>query len=908
VLTLGLLACGLALPAADSPPEPATLDQEYAAGIRPLLATYCFGCHGDAKQNGDVRLDTLEHRVSDKNVPVWTDARNVLDVGAMPPAETAQPTREERERLLAWVAGSIQRFEVDHRETQGDVLLRRINLRAYQNMVQTLTGVRPDLGEFQQDGTLQHFDTAGSAIYLTQDELTRFFGCAQRAIADAMATRAGPVKTLSLDRNFKQLRQEQAKPDITALQHVIDAHADAIGFATIREPPADAAWLHSEALSRVIDPAICAVYGKKSVAEVEQAGIDWKHDPACMSAVLDRLRAAVDQYQKRFDHISEFQPLAFGDDQWEYHFDAKVETPGLYRISATMRTYKAGRSLPMKFMADGRTIEHFLVDADPDAPQEYAATVYLGRGEHRLAAASSFPVAKEGDESGYFQGFVHAHYGVTTHFSFRNGHVFQDDMASLGTGDLRGFGWRKPGEPVLTLSDLHLRGPLAAMSGSTALDAALAGDVASDPSRDSAQRCILAFMKQAYAGLGNDEMAKPYVEVVMGHFARNKDFAEALSYGLAGVLSSPRFLYLDEAQRGDPGKRRPLDGRELARRLAYFLWSDLPDAELLAAAESGALREDRSLATQVRRMLMDPRSLSFRNAFTEQWLRIDRLDSIAISFELLPRYDPSLLGSARRESVAFFSEILDHDLSVVNFLDSDFVMVDNRMAMHYGIQGVTGPGFRRVELAKGSHRGGVLGQASVLIANANGTTSSLVRRGAFIMDQLLGMPPGVPPPNAPALNKIEPDGPDGEPLTQAQRLAQHRSIASCARCHDQIDALGIGLENYDAIGSWGDRLQLLVTTKNGRQAWKAHPADVAGHLPGGQAYVGPDELRACLAGNLKRFVRRLAENLLIYALGRELQSSDGPALDALCARVEGSGCGLATLIEQLVLSEQFRDK
>jgi mono/diheme cytochrome c family protein len=908
-LLLGLLGGAFPLAAAEHLPDSAELDKEYTKSIRPLMATYCIGCHGEAKQKGGVRLDTLGSRIDQRNVPTWTDARNVLDVAAMPPESAKQPSREEREHLLTWVAGSIQRFEADHLETGGDVLLRRINLRAYQNMVQTLTGVRPDITGFQRDGTLQHFDTAGSAIYLTQAELDLFFDSAQRAIADALVTRKNGIKPAGGGWNYKQQRQDRSKSDFEPLDKFIATHTDPAKFPTVRDKPPSDEWSVAglEMNQRVIDPAICALYGKPSVAEVEKAGVDWKHDPKCLETVMGQVRAAVAAYRKRVGEINDYQPLWLGPvSSWEYRVEPTIETPGSYRVWSTMRTFAAGRPLPMKFELDGKTIESFLVDAPPDKPQEYSTSVYLSRGKHIFSICSTLPMGVEGaTENDNFYGFVRAHFGVDSRFSPRNGDTFFDHFPP--ENELRGYGWRRAGEVTLQMKDFLFQGPLAANSGQTALDAALDGDPTAEPTRDNVERRLRSFMTRAYARDCDAQMAKPYVDVVMAHFERNKDFTQALSYGLASVLASPRFLYLEEAKRLDAGKRRPLEGHELARRLAYFLWSDLPDSELVAAAASGALRSDQTLVAQVRRMIKDPRSSAFRTAFTQQWLRIDHLDSIVISYALFPGYDSSLFESARHESVAFFSDILDHDLSVLDFVDSDFAVINNRMAMHYGIPDVIGPEFRRVVLPKDSHRGGLLGQASVLIATSNGMTSSLVRRGAFVMEQLLGMPPGVPPPNVPALNKIHDLSADGEPLTQSERLAQHRSIASCARCHDKIDPLGIGLENFDALGAWHDQLQLLITA-DGKQAWKGHTADVKGKLPGDEAYDGPDELRACLKKHPDRFMRRLAENLLIYALGRDLQQSDSPALDVICARVAKSGDGLSTLIEQLVLSDQFRDK
>jgi hypothetical protein len=260
--------------------------------------------------------------------------------------------------------------------------------------------------------------------------------------------------------------------------------------------------------------------------------------------------------------------------------------------------------------------------------------------------------------------------------------------------------------------------------------------------------------------------------------------------------------------------------------------------------------------------------------------------------------------------VAFFSELLDRDLSVMNFLDADFTMLDGCLAQHYGIPGVTGNEFRRVKLPPGSHRGGVLSQASVLMATSNGMVGSLVRRAAFLMDRLLGVSPGRPPPNVPALDTIRTANDDGSPRTARERMALHRADASCARCHDRIDPLGVGLECFDAIGGWHDHARVLLPKPDRKthSQWADREADLRGALLDGTPYDGPDELKHALLKQGDRFARCLAEDLLVYALGRDLELSDRPVIDALCAKLAADGYGLGTLVDAVVRSELFRDK
>jgi hypothetical protein len=903
-----LLCAATPLAALDELPATSELAKRYAAEIRPLLTTYCIRCHGERKESGGIRLDTLDPRISEQNVAAWTHVRDMLDVGSMPPEQQARPKRDEQDRLVAWVAASLKRFEADHQETAGNVPLRRINLRAYQDMMRTLTGVRPDISQFPPDGTAQHFDTVGAALYVSESQLDQFFDCARRTLAEAVAAHAAKATAKAIDQelDFRKQRQESHLKDewVSIEQGIAEHGKDLASFAGIRS---DQRFAFYNVVAPLIDPRIAAHYGKKTFAEVTEAKIDWEHDADCQREVVARLTEAVAKFKQRLTQVSEFQPVPPDDGaNWANYMYPKIEVPGFYEISARLHTFKAGCALPIKFIDYGSTLGSVLVDAPPEAPEQYSVTVYLGRGQHNLSVSSSLPAGSEKQGSmKYFIDYLRAHFGVAPH-RLLNAESYMDDFESFGGDEVRPVYTTEPCE-LATISKLRVRGPLPAEA--PVIDEVLALASVAEPTRSLAERCILAFMKRAYAGGDCEpETAGPYADVVMSHFGLEHDFANALTYGLAGVLASPRFLFLEEARRDQPARRRPLEAHELARRLAYFLWSDLPDAELAAAADSGALRDPRVLVAQMRRMLADPRSSAFRTAFTTRWLHLENIRSINIPYELFPGYDACLLESAERESVEFFSELLDHDLSVLDFIDADFAVINNRLAAHYGIPGVAGPAFRRVALTAGCHRGGILGQASVLIATSNGQTQSVVRRGAFIMEQILGENPGVPPPNVPALTKVPDTGADGALLGQRERLAQHRAIASCARCHDKIDPLGLGLQNYNALGAWTEREQIVVTGKDGNPGFQAHELDARGALLDGQAYDGPDALRVCLRRQPDRFLRRLTENLMIYALGRDLQQSDRGALDAICARTAKAGYGLSTLVEQVVLSDQFRCK
>lgn len=377
--------------------------------------------------------------------------------------------------------------------------------------------------------------------------------------------------------------------------------------------------------------------------------------------------------------------------------------------------------------------------------------------------------------------------------------------------------------------------------------------------------------------------------------ADKASFVEAIKVPLVAVLTSPNFLYLPEpGERPEPGGH--LDDFQLASRLSYFLWSSMPDARLFELAQAGELGP--ALGAEVDRMLADEKSAALVENFAGQWLDLRKIGANPPAKNLYPRYDRHLELSIAGESLAFFREVLVNDLSVLNFVKSDFVTVNERMARFYGIAGVKGDAFRRVPAA--AHRGGVVTQAAVLSTTSNGTRTSPVVRGAWVMKNLLGTDPGLPVANA---GEIQPKVPGIDKATVRKRLEIHRTAAQCARCHDKIDPLGFALENFNAAGEWRDQEGFGYNGRVGRD----DPAiDAAAKLPDGTEIVGVAGLQAAILEREDLFLTCLAEKLYTYALGRELGFSDAAQVEAAVRQVKETGYTLRELVKFLVGSELFQ--
>jgi hypothetical protein len=363
-------------------------------------------------------------------------------------------------------------------------------------------------------------------------------------------------------------------------------------------------------------------------------------------------------------------------------------------------------------------------------------------------------------------------------------------------------------------------------------------------------------------------------------------FENRIRLALCRVLVSPHFLFRAEV---DPpgakaGDAYPISELELASRLSYFLWSTMPDQELNDLALRGELRKN--IDSQIQRMLNDPKSSALVQNFAGQWLTLRKLETVDPDSKLFPRFDDDLKAAMQRETELFFEAILREDRSIMDLLDADFTFMNARLARHYGIDGIYGAHFRRVPAP--ANRGGILTQASILTLTSNPNRTAPVKRGKWILEQLLGTPPPPPPPDVPVLDEEK-----AVAGNLRQVLEIHRSNAICASCHARMDPLGFGFENFDAIGKW--------RTKDGE-----YDIDPSGELPDGRKFQGPAELKTILKSQKELFGRSLAEKMLTYALGRGLEYYDKCSLDKIVAALEKNDYRFSTLIVETIHSDPFQ--
>ena len=411
--------------------------------------------------------------------------------------------------------------------------------------------------------------------------------------------------------------------------------------------------------------------------------------------------------------------------------------------------------------------------------------------------------------------------------------------------------------------------------------------ICSDHSSECAARIIDNLGRRAYRRPLTAEERNELLELASAVRRNGDSFDESIRVALEAMLVSPNFLLRIEHEPHGAGPSL-ISEYALASRLSYFLWSTMPDEELTRAADEHRLRQPGVLESEVRRMLADPKADALIDNFVGQWLGLRILDRRKPDPAHFPTVDDELLDAMRRETTLFSRAIMREDRSLLDFLDARFTYLNGPLARHYGIPGVNGEGFRRVDITT-NQRGGVLSQASVLTLSSYATRTSPVLRGKWVLENLLGTPPPPPPPDVPALKEEN----LGTEASVRQRLEQHRANPACAVCHNQMDPIGFGLENYDASGAWRE--------KEGQ-----FPIDSSGKLPGGAPFNGPAELKQVLASQRDLFVRNVTEKMLTYALGRGLESYDAPAVDHIMKDVASNQYRFSSLVSGIVKSEPFQ--
>lgn len=839
---------------------------------------HCIDCHDAESRKGNLDLTALKPNFADaETFARWVKVHDYIASGDMPPKKRPRPTPEEIKTATGSLAAELIKAERARLDVENRTAVRRLTRVEYENTIRDLFDM-PGIalqGLLPADGMAHGFDKNSEALDISHVNLAKYVEAADHTLNLAIATRptaptvqkrrislanpAGFVAHVIMNGDGVLLKNKQPDPDF---------------------PPAgDQPHIDQGAHER---------FG--SFRSGSSVGL-FRHEDESMSPYF-------------MDHVTIYPGLyRVRTSLWSFQWDKGKVLPA--------RGTEAARLSVVQLTGDGRGGQHpSYVLGYYDAPSltstEHELVTWLNHNEiigfNTASLAPTANYARKGRAMAFtgpgiacdwldIEGPLNVAWPPVAHRR-----LFGDlPLAEFKPADhprIRpprrlvvrqiGAGKNRP-DPVAGLWTVSSTQPLV-----------------------DADRLLAAFLPKAFRRPVEADVRQAYLARVEERLQAGDCFETAMRWAYRAALCSPDFLYHLEPA----GK---LDDFALASRLSYFFWNSMPDEPLTQLAAQGKLRDPRVLNEQVERLLKDPRAQRFIEDFLGQWLKLRQIAANDPDRKLYPEFSPYLQDSMVAETRAYFRELLERNLDARYLVKSDFAMINEKLATHYGIPGVSGPQIRRVQLPDGCPRGSFLTQAAILKITANGTTTSPVPRGAFVMARLLGKPPEPPPANVPA---VEPDVRGA--LTIREQLDKHRNNAACASCHAKIDPPGFALESFDVIGGFRARYRSIGMGDPAPRgsidpfigiSFKLGPTvDASGQLDSERKFKDIVEFQTLLAADPQPLLHNLAQQLTIYATGRGLAFSDRQAMNEVVARTEKQGGGLRTLLHELVQSSLFQTR
>lgn len=897
LLALLPFAAPATLPAAD-PAGLATRGKEaYEKKIQPMLQQFCFDCHADGMDKGHFTWDkhtTYESLRAD--MKFWDHVRQQVATHVMPPEKKDKPTLPQRDEIVAWIDDAVFWFDPE-KPDPGHVTYRRLNRTEYNNTVRDLLMVdsRP-AREFPPDDTGYGYDNIGDVLSLSPMLMEKYLRASRAVAEDAMEiTRPDHV---DIELGAKKFWNTQGETKEWEGLRWFHSQAESSTKFNVPASGTYSLTLHVAATESGNEPAkIGLKINGKDVSTYDVTTV-WKNGRGPYQKITRtvQLNSGECRLSIRFlnDHSDPMNPDPAKRDRNVAL--AKVDVQGPHGLLAP----RGGRFVrwligdrPAGLPAMNLTGED--LDAGEGAAQRDTGAIVLASSgyvkhpvEIREAGKYRFLIKagaqQAGDEPAKFDvrmaGKTLGAFSVTAKNQAVQSFTLEADLPS-GSHELQAwflndfYDEKSQADRNLWIHQVKIEGPLGKPAGITAAEVpALVEKMGARLFR----RPMTADEKtkwQVFAQLAMKEGESP-----MG----------ALRFTLEGLLVSPAFLFRSSPQPTGPVQDGVawIDEYSLASRLSYFLWSSAPDDRLLELAAKGELRKN--LAAEVKRMIGDWKAVALTEDFAGQWLQLRDMDIVSPDTRAFPEWKGGIAYAMKRESQMFFEHILKQNLPVTEFLSADYSFMDRKLAQYYGIQGVKSDKFEKVSLA-GTPRGGILTHGSVLTLTSTQTRTSPVKRGKYLLENILGMPPPPAPGDVPPLDERK--ARSGK-MTLREQFSEHRSNPSCAGCHAFLDPMGFAFENYDPIGRWRDQD-------------KKNPIDASGTLVRGQSFKDLAELRGILVRDMAgQFTKNLAENLLTFALGRGLEHSDKPAVQEVVGRTQAGGYKFQEMVQAVVESVPFQ--
>ena len=810
--------------------------------ISQFFQTHCGKCHSADSSESEFKIDhSLQPRFQDPALRSrWSEIVNVLNSHEMPPEKEAQPKPENVAQVVDWITSEIVKAEQTLRENQ--VVMRRLNRIEYRNSVKDLTGVDVDVSNFPQDPLASGFDNIGAALTFSPMQMELYLDTAQQVMRQAIVEGDQPA-VIRWRFEIDSGDSDSNRVDVDGQRPIVNGGNNPVrdGFKLVQHD----SW---DKKLNVRDFALKSP--GTYLVRIRAAG----HVPS-RDEVVSSARGIL---QRRFE-----EQMANKPDGEKWHRQ-QMEHDLAHFQNDRMYDYGPARlKLVLDLGGQPQTITEFDVPEDLAQPKIYEIPVAFTTQRAGVTVEYAYSIPKV-LENFWFQG--------SEHFA----------------------------RPELFVDWIEIEGPIHPTWPPESQRHLMPAEINDNNEETIVTDTIGRFVRRAFRRPVSREEVVPYVNIYRQARENDEGIAASFRAALGAVLISPNFLYLVETRASDLSAESTLTDHQIASRLSYFLWSSPPDPELMLVANRKQLSQDSKLLAQVNRMLDDPRSEELVRNFSDQWLGLREVGANPPALDLYPHYDRHLELSMIEEGRALFRTILRENKSALDFVDPDYVVINERLARYYGLQNVRGDEFRSVSLANDSPRGGILTQTAMLCITSNGTRTSPVKRGTWVLKNVLGTDPGLPVANA---GDIAPKVPGIDKATVRQRLEIHRELPQCARCHDKIDPLGLALENFNASGEYREQEGFGY---KGRIERDDPRIDASAQLPDGTKINGPIELKKALRQQKELFLRCLAQKLLTYALGRELTLADEPTIRQIVQRTQADDDRLRSMIIAIIESTAFR--
>jgi len=905
ILLLSLAAYGLAA--------------ELPKSTSDFIGSHCMDCHDADSARAGFRIDLLTGDfAAGNNAGQWKEVMDKINSGAMPPKKKPRPDPEEAFAVTSWVAQKLDETAKAAQEAGGCVPMRRLNRVEYANTVRDLFSLEEGFArriekELPADGKVAGFDRGSVGLFMDEGQLDKYLGVADLVLGEGVFAEKPEVQKFTWDAMKEKhvhgigvcYKDESGK--------VIDTNPTPEFVAGLTEP-----------LSKIPVDGFQDGHSKQW-NYVGHGPFYWTIKNGGIEYV-----SGGNNYRKPGNLRSPFFAEDWGKkgvkrDGW-YRFRVKA---GAFTGEGKEAQKEVRLVVEYGYGSPIEVVKSVLIDAPLDAPKEYEFLMYLQAGPPGMNRSWRMGW-DNGDKDVVIANprYWDVQWKVVTIAGEINRAILEkkpaeeiaalrkksEEAMAIAADNRKTFSepyWIYDPKvdlaqrPRLWVGQMDWEGPIVDWPPKGRQKLFFEGEEQED---DAYLREIFArLLPVAYRRpVTHEELDSVVNWTLKAKGERGLSFTKAVREGVKNVLCSPTFLYLgSEAAPSMPSSRQasgpiPVDAWQLASRLSYLLWSSAPDDELYRLAGENRLCEPAVLQAQVKRMIADPKASEFVRSFAGQWLSVRSFDNgNPPNRDVYRFYDDALRDSSKREPLEFFGEVLRKNLPLTCFLDSDFLVINARLAKHYGIEGIEGEEFRRVAAPADDRRGGVLGMAGVLTYLADGTRTLPVRRAAWVLDTFWNRPVPAPPPNVGDLPIIK-----DKKLTVRERLEQHRSTESCASCHSRVDSFGLALENYDATGMWRDR-----QNGEGMRGDAGSPAlDVSGKLPDGAEFKSVQEFKAALLAEKQTFIEAFTEKLLSYALGRPIGYADHLTVEQIMAQTASHDYRLQDIVQATVASNYFQTR